>query len=109
MSGAPQSASGGVGTDPVCAAKSLIRLFKGQSNTFYLYRLTKEGVERPLLTDRKLDLSTYAVAPGAVLEFIGPFSGQCEAIAAWRKALRNGREAPPSPDTEIEYRPGSRP
>jgi hypothetical protein len=102
MTGHPRSAAGGVGGDPVCGAKSLVRVFKGEPNTFFLYRLTKDGVERPLLTDHKVDVLTYTAAPGAQLEFMGEFSGECAAIAAWRKALRKAREPEPEPEPEPE-------
>lgn len=107
MTGHPSSAAGGVGGDPVCGAKSLVRVFKGEPNTFFLYRLTKEGVERPLLTDHKVDVLTYTAAPGAQLEFMGEFSGECAAIAAWRKALRKARE--PAPEPESDAPAGHRP
>ena len=97
MSGAPLSASGGVSTDPACAVKSLVRLFKGSPNTFFLYRIWNEkGEEEPLLTDRRLDPGSYA-SPAVRYEFVGTFKGECEAIAAWRRSLRNA-VAPPTAD-----------
>lgn len=99
MSGAPQSASGGVSSDPTCAVKSLVRMFKGRPNTFFLYRTwDTKGEEEPLLTDHRLDPNAYA--PAALrYEFVGEFKGECEAIAAWRRSLREaqapaGAEAP---------------
>jgi hypothetical protein len=92
MSGAPASASGGVSGDPVCGVKSLIRVLSGESNTFFLYRLTRNGEQRPLLSDRKLDVLTYTAVPGAQLEFVGEYTGVCAAMAEWRKALRKSRE-----------------
>jgi hypothetical protein len=98
MSGAPVSASGGASTDPTCAVKSLVRLFKGSPNTFFLYRTWNEkGEEEPLLTDRRLDPGSYAT-PAVRYEFVGEFKGECEAIAAWRRALR--RAMTPSPGEE---------
>jgi hypothetical protein len=97
MSGAPLSASGGVSTDPACAAKSLMRLFKGRPNRFFLYRTWNEkGEEEALLTDHKLDPGSYAT-PAVRYEFVGEFKGECEAIAAWRRALRESM-APPAVD-----------
>lgn len=93
MSGAPLSASGGVSTDPVCAVKSLIRQIGAGSNAFFLYRLEVAGEAKPLLTDHKLDPMSYLSVPGARLEFLGRYDGECEAIAAWRKAVRGEREA----------------
>jgi hypothetical protein len=87
-SAAPASASGGVSTDPVCAAKSLIRRISGKGR-LYLYRLTDgHGTVRPVLTDRKIEPAVYASNPDARYEYLGDFAGECEAIAAWRKALR---------------------
>jgi hypothetical protein len=103
MSGAPQSASGGVSFDPVCTTKSLIRRVTGQPNTYYLYRLSDGRQERPLLTDRRLDPRVTAENPEVRYEFLGEFSGECEAVAAWRKELREAvapppvEEAPPPP------------
>jgi hypothetical protein len=85
---APQSASGGVGMDPVCTAKSLIRRISGRGR-LYLYRLSDgHGVVRPVLTDRKMEPAVYASNPEARYEYLGDYAGECEAIAAWRKALR---------------------
>jgi hypothetical protein len=89
---APQSASGGVGVDPVCTAKSLIRRITG-GGRLYLYRLTDgHGVVRPVLTDRKIEPAVYASNPDARYEYLGDYPGECEAIAAWRKALREAVE-----------------
>ena len=92
LSGAPRSASGGVSTDPTCAVKSLVRLFKGRPDTFFLYRTRDaNGVEEPLLTDHKLD-----PAASVRSELVGEFKGECEAIAAWRRSLRHSMEQPAS-------------
>ncbi len=88
LSGAPRSASGGVSTDPTCAVKSLVRLFKGRPNTFFLYRTwDPTGDEEPLLTDHKLDPNGH-VSPQVRYEYVGEFKGECQAIAAWRRTLR---------------------
>jgi hypothetical protein len=74
--------------DPVCTVKSLIRRISGNGK-LYLYRLSDgRGVERPVLTDRRIEPSVYASNPEARYEYLGEYSGECEAIAAWRKALR---------------------
>jgi hypothetical protein len=108
---APQSASGGVSTDPVCTVRSLIRRVSGKGR-LYLYRLTDgHGVVRPVLTDRRIEPAVYASNPDARYEYMGDYAGECEAIAAWRKALREAvapgeegsgdagppRSAPPAP------------
>jgi hypothetical protein len=105
MHGPPK---GGASFDPVCAVKSLIRSFSGGTNTFYLYRFSDRQGERPLLTDRKLNPEAYASRPDIHYEFLGTFSGECEAIAAWRKALRESRSASET-DEEPSPRPGGAP
>jgi hypothetical protein len=108
MSGAPRSPSGGVSTDPVCAVKSLVRLFKGSPNTFFLYRTWNvSGEEQPLLTDHKLDPNAYA-SPALRYEYVGEFKGECEALAAWRAALRRSM-APPAVDEEPARRIEAKP
>ncbi len=98
MSGAPQSASGGVGFDPVCTAKNLVRKLSGKNTTFYLYRMRDERGDRPLLTDRELDPKAYAANPNVHYEYLGRFDGECAAVAAWRQALRKATEPKPLPD-----------
>jgi len=96
MSGAPQSASGGVGFDPVCTAKKLFG--KKAGTTFHLYRTWDAGGERPLLTDHLLDPKAYALNPDFHYEYLGKYDGECEAVAAWREALRKATEPKPLPD-----------
>lgn len=98
MSGAPQSASGGVGFDPVCTAKNLVKKLSGRNTTFFLYRMWDERGERPLLTDRKLDPSAYAANLAVRYEYMGEFDGECAAVAAWRQALREAVEPKPTPN-----------
>ena len=89
MSGAPQSASGGVGTDPVCGARLLWKKLQGKNTTYHLYRTWDERGERPLLTDHRLDPEDYRTNPQFHFEYLGEFSGECAAVAAWNKALRD--------------------
>ncbi len=99
MSGAPQSASGGVGFDLVCTAKNLVKKLSGGGGPFYLYRMwDQRGEERPLLTDHEIDPKTFAANPSARYEFIGKYGGECEAVAAWRQALRKAVEPKPTPE-----------
>jgi len=98
LSGAPLLASGGVGVDPVCTTKNLIKKISGQSTTFHLYRMWDARGERPMLTDRALDPNTYAANLDVHYEYMGKFDGECEAVAAWRKALRKATEKKPLPD-----------
>lgn len=99
MSGAPQSASGGVGVDPVCAAKGLWKKVQGKGTTYHLYRTWDERGVRPLLTDRKLDAEDYRTNPHFHFEYLGQYDGECAAVAAWNKALREA-VAPPATPTE---------
>ena len=98
MSGAPQSASGGVGFDPVCTVKNLVRKVSGKSTTYHLYRTWDARGERPLLTDHLLDPKAYAANLDFHYEYLGKFDGECAAVAAWRQALRKATEPKPLPD-----------
>jgi hypothetical protein len=96
MSGAPQSASGSVGFDPVCTAKNLVKKLTGRTTTYYLYRTWDARGERPMLTDRKLDPEDYAANTDFHYEYLGEYDGECAAVAAWRKALRKAAEPKPA-------------
>jgi hypothetical protein len=98
MSGAPRSASGGVGFDPVCSTKNLVRKLSGRNTTFHLYRTWDAGGERPLLTDHLLDPTDYATRTDFHYEYLGQFDGECAAIAAWRRVLRKATEPAPLSD-----------
>lgn len=98
MSGAPRSASGSVGFDPVCTVKNLVRKVSGKTTTYHLYRTWDARGERPLLTDRELDAKAYTANPDFHYEYLGKFDGECAAVAAWRKALRKATEPAPLPD-----------
>ena len=98
MSGAPQSASGGVGGDPVCTLKNVWKKLSGKGTTYHLYKTWDERGERPLMTDHLLDPEDYRHNPQFRFEYIGEYSGECAAVAAWNKALReavNPRPAEP--------------
>ncbi len=94
LSGATKSTVGGVSFDPVCTVKSLVRLVKGGATTFYLYRLRDANGEHPLLTDRDLGPNPVPTRPDITYEFMGKYTDECKAIAAWRHAVRN----PTSPE-----------
>jgi hypothetical protein len=97
--GAPASAVGSFPSfDPVCTTKNLLKKVSGRSTTYHLYRMWDAGGERPLLTDRPLDPNTYRSNPDVHYEYLGKFDGECEAVAAWRKALRKATEPEPVPD-----------
>jgi hypothetical protein len=95
MSGAPQSATGGVGFDPVCTVKNLVRKLSGNGTTYYLYKTWDARGERPMMTDRKLDPFEYQSSPGFRFEYLGSFDSECAAVAAWNKALREAVEKKP--------------
>jgi hypothetical protein len=96
LPGAPLSASGGVSFDPVCTAKKLFGKLSGK--TLYLYRTWDAQGEHPLLMDHPLDPKAYAANPDFRYEYLGKFDGECEAVPAWRKALRKATEPKPFPD-----------
>jgi hypothetical protein len=98
MSGAPLSASGGAGFDPVCTTKNLVKKLSGRSTKYHLYRTWDSRGERPMLTDRKLDPEDYAAMTGFHYEYLGEYDGECAAVAAWRQALRRAKEPAPLPD-----------
>jgi hypothetical protein len=89
--GAPLSASGGVGFDPVCAVKGLLKKIGGKSRIYFLYRVWDQAGERALLRDRPLEPSAYDGVPGVEYELLGRFGDECEAIKAYRKVLRAAR------------------
>jgi hypothetical protein len=87
LTGTPRSPLVGYSSDPGCVLKSLVRMIGGGGNTFFLYRTQDPSGTRPLLTDRRLSRETLALHP-EVRELLGEYFGECDAIAAWRKALR---------------------
>ena len=95
MSGAPQSASGGAGFDPVCTIKNLVKKLSGNGTTYYLYKTWDARGERPMMTDHKLDPFEYQSGPGFRFEYLGSFDSECAAVAAWNKALRDAVEKKP--------------
>jgi hypothetical protein len=99
LSGAPLSASGGIPFNPGCTTKNLWKKIRGRNNTYHLYRTWDAQGERPLLTDHLLDPEDFAGKIEFHYEYLGQFDGECEAVAAWRKALREAVEPKPvAPD-----------
>lgn len=98
MSGAIQSASGGVGMDPVCTTKNLWKKIRGKTTTYHLYRTWDERGERPLLSDHLLDAEDYRANPMFHFEYLGKYDGECAAVAAWNKALRDAVDRRPEPE-----------
>ena len=75
------------------------RTLRGGSNTFYLYRIQDSRGTRPLLMDHKLSREALDRRP-EVRDLLGEYRGECEALAAWRKALREQRAAEQAADGE---------
>jgi hypothetical protein len=75
--------------DPVCAARSLVKLLGGRNDTYYVYRIVDSFGPRAAMYEKPIDPETYARAPGVSYELIGRFRGECEALRAYRSALRN--------------------
>jgi hypothetical protein len=87
----PLSASGSVGFDPVCKGRQLLKAVTGKGRTYYLYRVWDADGEEPILRDRPLDADDFGRAPRFHYVALGQFNDECEALAAWRQALRETR------------------
>jgi hypothetical protein len=84
-----QSAYGNLVTlDPVCKTRQLFKMIKGTSRTYYLYRTWGAGGENVTLRDQPFEAETFDAVPGFRFVPLGSFKDECEAVAAWRKALR---------------------
>lgn len=85
------------GFDPVCAAKALVKSLKGKNAVYYLYRVRDRTGERPILTERPLDPKSFEGIAGFEYELVRKIEGECEAIAAYRRAEREslGKKTPP--------------
>jgi hypothetical protein len=83
---------GGVGFDPVCAGKSVVKSLRGKNDTYYLYRLWDHLGEHAVLRDRPLEPGQPSSTASPQFELLGKIEGECEAIAAWRKANREAEE-----------------
>jgi hypothetical protein len=84
------------GFDPGCAGKSALKRLTGKNDTYYLYRVRNQLGEQVLMYD-------HSVEPGRFqgdLEFLGRVDGECEAVAAYRRAERKVSSAPPPPSTD---------
>jgi hypothetical protein len=92
-----------VSFDPGCLGKSIFKKLKGRNDTYYLYRLRDPLGERVELYDRRLEASTFQ----GEIEQLGKFDGECDAIAAYRRAQL--RYAPASPAPVASPSPGASP
>jgi hypothetical protein len=78
-------------TDPICTGKSVLKKLKGKNDTYYLYRVTDRSGERMALYDHLLNPASYLSVPDVTFEFLGKFEGECEAVAAYLRAVRRGK------------------
>jgi hypothetical protein len=86
------------GFDPGCAGKAAIKRLKGRNDAYYLYRVRNQLGEQVLMYD-------HSVEPGHFqgdVEFLGRIDGECEAVAAYRRADRQISSSPPPPSTDPE-------
>ena len=89
-----------MGLDPVCTVKNLLRKFSGRSTTYYLYRTWDARGERPMMTDHPIDAEEYQANLDFHYESLGRFDGECAAVSAWNRALRDAVDKKPLPDSE---------
>jgi hypothetical protein len=77
-----------VSFDPVCAVKSLLKSAQGRNQHYFLYRV--KGVMGESIALRETRLEPAGGRSRAPLEFtlLGEYDGECEALAAHAKALR---------------------
>ena len=83
---------GGVSFDPVCTGKSLLKALKGKNNTYYLYRVFDQSGEHAIMRDRPFEPGGHLAEVAFGYELIGKIHGECDAVAAWRKANREAEE-----------------
>jgi hypothetical protein len=85
----PLSAYGNFVTfDPVCKARQLFKIVAGTSRTYYLYRTWDATGEHVTLRDRPFEAERFDPTPRFRYVPLGSFTDECEALAAWRAALR---------------------
>ncbi|MFI5183549.1 MAG: hypothetical protein ACHQNV_04060 [Vicinamibacteria bacterium] len=80
----PPPAPGGFTLGPVCLVKSAVKTLKGKNDVYYLYRVKLPQGEHVEMRETRVDPMAYQ----GTVEFLGRFSGECEAIAAYRWAER---------------------
>jgi hypothetical protein len=114
----PRPTSASVGFDPkaiVCKTRQLLRKIRGESRTYYLYRLWDRTGERAVLRDRPLEPEALAASPHARYVPLGKFGDECEAMKAYLAAthdvrMRRGAASVERGETpNVELRPGDAP
>jgi hypothetical protein len=86
-----------VAFDPVCGARSVAKWFKRKNDTYYVYRIVDAFGPRAAMYEKPIDPETYAHAPAVSYELIGKYNGECDALAAYRLALRRADDASREP------------
>jgi hypothetical protein len=76
----------GVSFDPVCTTKYVLRALKGRNNTYWIYRIFDSRGEQIVMRDREIDPNQPPGGGG--YELVEKVSGECGALAAFRKADR---------------------
>jgi len=84
------------GFDPGCAAKAALKRLKGKNDTYYLYRVRNQLGEQVLMYDHSVESGHFQ----GDVEFLGRIDGECEAVAAYRRAERKTSSSPPPPSTD---------
>jgi len=79
--------------DPICAARSVAKWFKGKNDTYYVYRIVDAFGPRAAMYEKPIDPERYAHTPAVSYELIGEYKGECDALAAYRLALRRADDA----------------
>jgi hypothetical protein len=83
---------GGVSFDAVCAVKALAKAVKGETRTYYLYRVRGPGGEWVAMRERPMDHAKDPALRVFEMELLGTFADECEAIAAHARAQRQQAE-----------------
>ncbi len=92
LSGAITPTSPGIGFDPGCVGKSVLKALKGKNDAYFLYRVRDAHGERVALYDHRIEPGTFQ----GDLEFLGKYEGECEALAAFRREERRTPSAAPA-------------
>ena len=114
----PRPTSAAVGFDPkaiVCKTRQLLKRIKGESRTYYLYRVWDHTGERAVLRDRALGPTALAASPHVRYVSLGEFGDECEAIKAYLTTTHEVRMRRDAADAErgdapdLELRSGGGP
>ncbi len=83
---------GGITFDPVCVAKAIARAVKGETRTYYLYRVRGPGGEWVALREQPMDSTKDQQLRVFEMELLGKFTDECEALKAHARAQREQLE-----------------